>query len=176
MSLRDLDNRLIDIITDKNFLTSIGIPAKNVDILKSYLPENKTLQNTAEEYNLTGERVRQIIAKVLHDLEKYLYELSKYGNPRELEHEVKRLKREKHNLQISFGIKSDSNPEEVNGRIEDLNVGARCYNVLRGPMGIEYIYELDGMSRSDFLRQINFGQKSLKELEDALWEYNIRLK
>lgn len=169
-----------------NFLTE-----REKDILLKYYKENLTLKEIAIKYDLTTERIRQIIRKSMRKLSvPYRLDIIKYGYEyinkcKELMNEEK-IKYEEKVKQIANKtelldkmiqtdeIKKDI--KEILTPIEELNLSVRSYNCLHMRTKYKYIEEMQNITSGDLMKIRNLGRKSYNEIVNKLLEYRIDVK
>lgn len=76
------------------------------------------------------------------------------------------------NVLSDYSLTLKQSPDSLNKLVGELELSVRTVNCLKNA-GIETIGELTRLSESDLLRIQNFGQKSLNELKDVLFESDL---
>lgn len=150
------------------------------EIIKQYYEEGKNLQQIANNYNITRERVRQIVGKALKRIKHYLTyhkseeemikkenELNKYRNMLIKEFAEKGIYTK--DMELVFG---DVNLKQHT--IEELDLSVRSYNCLRRA-NIRTLEELVKYSPDDLKKLRNLGNKCIKEIAYKLEERGLSL-
>lgn len=132
-----------------------------------------TLEDVAQSFNVTGERIRQIEAKTLRQLRnpakarrlRLLIAPLVHNTEELLEREFPAPVPE---LPLQPGqIISDSLRLILLKSVEELEISVRSYNCLKNA-NIETIWDLVQKTTAEMLRTKNFGRKSLREINGVL--------
>ena len=66
-------------------------------------------------------------------------------------------------------------PEKVlNKGIYEMDISVRLFHVMKHGMGIKTFNDMIELSVNDFLRQRNFGKKTLKELQELYADHGLQ--
>jgi len=144
-----------------------------------------TLEAVAERLYITKERVRQIESKAIRKLRHpYRMRMLQRGKEltewqqeiNELEAKLKAKKDEliyllNHPEDIVIDIKDDYDSKDL----MELNLSVRSYNCLRRA-GYKTLGDLRGVSYDDLRRVRNLGGKTIKEIDNVLRDFGIRIK
>lgn len=163
---------------------------KEKQCIELFYRDRKTLSQIGEHYNLSRERIRQIIGKGLRKIKYiiYNYENLKKEEQQKIEERQREEKlqqqreelieafREKgiitEDIAVYFGqpqFEAVCNPSYNSSSltIEDLDLSVRSYNCLRRA-GIRTISELISKTENELYHIRNMGKKSLKEIKEKL--------
>lgn len=149
------------------------------EIIEMHWKRNMSLSDIARHYNLSRERVRQIIAKDLRKIG-HIKRREKYTMvpPEEVDEYRKAVSKltmtiNMHKERLSEAI--DNERILVRTPIEELNLSVRTYNCLNRS-GYHFLDELIGISADNLTKIRNMGVKSLDELLQKLHEYGIGIE
>lgn len=172
--------------------TNINIIAKNLlnerekDIINDIL-ECKDPDYLQDKYQITRERIRQIIERCLRKLCKFKFDVNEIDSVKQQnaklaeENEALRntIKEIKGNAEKSLSSDRQSKLLEraetypYNLHIRDLFLSVRCYNCLKSTEKIFTVNDIVNMKKTDLMKIRNFGKTSLKELERTIQKLNI---
>jgi len=146
-----------------------------------YYKDFKALKEIGIEYNLSRERVRQILGKASRkvkakylDFKKYL-EFSLAQERLKLAREVWERWKEEH-IEIPPVIEEEIKTDYYNNlTIEDLDLSVRSYNCLKRA-NIYTLLDLINKTEIDMMKVRNLGKKSLREVKQKLAEYGLAFK
>lgn len=164
--------------------------------VKAYFLEEKSMKDIACDYDVTYERVRQIIHKALRKLRspnRFIY--IKYGfdghwvidQTRKEELRRKHLQvlihqNERMKKKLDISEEDDEEMEKLMSiSLLELNLSVRSYNCLyrwkyMGGPEIKTLYDLTRVTGKELMNCRNLGAKSFKEIEAKLAEYGLKLK
>lgn len=196
--LNDIEFECNDQIAFPNFIKTfderikrLPLTQRELDFINSHYKEFKTLEMIGKEYNITKERVRQIIKKGLYKIKyhKELFEMDdveieKYRQQKKeeidkifaLEQEKVKISISKMTYDIALAIVKNHDRENSNKLLNDhetiecLDLSVRSYNCLIRN-GIKTIGDLSNLSKEDLMMMRNLGRKSMNEVLDKLKEY-----
>lgn len=161
---------------------------KERQCIELFYRDRKTLLQIGEHYNLSRERIRQIIVKGLKKIKYFIYryETLKKEEQRKIEERQREEKlqqqreelieafREKgiitEDIAVYFGEPQFEATPSYNASslvIEDLDLSVRSYNCLRRA-GIRTVSELINKTENEVYHIRNLGKKSLKEIKEKL--------
>lgn len=149
------------------------------EIIEMYWKRNMSLSDIARHYNLSRERVRQIIAKILRKIgcikRREKYTMASPDEINEYRKEVIQLTMaiNTHKERLSEAI--DNERILVRTPIEELNLSVRPYNCLVRS-GYHFVDELIGIPADNLTKIHGLGIKSLDELLQKLHEYGIEIE
>ena len=165
-----------------------------------YFKEEKNLEQCGRIYNVTRERVRQILAKALRKLRNPIrYKYIRYGLVgSEIEGAIRKEKERYDHLRelldsnnnMETGLEVQGIPYELpDGKgytgwlsLEKLDFSVRTYNCLKrwrlqeDGHEIDNIYDLTGVTEKELLNCRNLGRRSVDEIKNKLAEYNLSLR
>lgn len=147
-------------IEDKN----TNLSPREIQILEDVL-YGDTLEVISDRYELTRERIRQIIEKALRKFRNYTSYSELYEENRKLKTELESLKAVK---ELVNRKKKKVGVEFLNTKLHDLGISVRSITCLKS-VGIETPLDLLKYPKEDLLKIRNFGKKSYRELEDFLY-------
>lgn len=134
------------------------------------------ISNIAEEFELSRERVRQIVIKAVRKFNYAIEELA------DLKQENNSLKEEIKNVKMQLimqeGEKEEEQPEDVpppsvfSIRLVNCNLPVRVLNVTKAA-DIDTIGDLVQYSKFDMVKFRNFGKKSLMQLDEFIHEMGL---
>lgn len=150
-----------------------------------------TLEQTAKEYGITRERIRQIEAKALRrlrhptrismmsavpltELHAEIHAYSQLQEDYDLlakAFETLTAKKAEPGVIISMVTMADI----LNTPLENLDLSVRSYNCLKR-RGINTIRDITEMSESELIKVRNLGRKSVAEVKAKLTEYGVELR
>lgn len=157
-------------------------------VIEQLYKEQKTLEETGKEINVSRERIRQISAKALRKLkyrEKY-FELGEDANPEvALQRKINEyIEENKASLdyETAKAFIEEYEPKYKNSDyfkkkipIEELNFSVRTYNCLKRRC-INTLDEIIELTMNDLMKIRNLGRISLKEIIDKAREYGFDIK
>lgn len=125
------------------------------------------ISNIAEEFELSRERVRQIVIKAIRKFNYAIADLKQENNS--LKEEIKNVKMQ---LIMQEGEKEEEQPEDVppsvfSIRLVNCNLPVRVLNVTKAA-DIDTIGDLVQYSKFDMVKFRNFGKKSLMQLDEFI--------
>lgn len=203
-----VDMEMVEENFDRILLDYLGQPncflnEREKIILLGVYKEGRILQDLADEFNLTRERIRQIKTKSVRklsyhksifytDFDDYLAIQNDYKRKREelcdKIVELDRLLLEAGRLLANdettireikdfLDASSDEQRDIItrNSDIADLDLTVRSYNCLKRSR-INTIKELSQLTHSDLMKIRNLGRKSMREIIEKLRELGIELK
>ena len=164
--------------------------------VKAYFLEEKSMKDIACNYDVTYERVRQIIHKALRKLRspdrfKYIrygfegYWIVDQTRKEELRRkhlQVLILQNERMEKKLDISEENDEEMEKLLSiSILELNLSVRSYNCLyrwkyMGGPEIKTQYDLTRITGQELMNCRNLGMKSFKEIEAKLAEYGLKFK
>lgn len=161
--------------------------------VKAYFMEEKSMKDIACHYDVTYERVRQIIHKALRKLRspdrfKYVrYGFEGYWIVDQTRKEELRRKhlqvliRQNERMEKKLDISKRDNDEEMEKLLSisllELNLSVRSYNCLHRWMPeIKTLYDLTRVTGQELMNCRNLGIKSFREIEAKLAEYGLKFK
>lgn len=164
--------------------------------VKAYFLEEKSMKDIACNYDVTYERVRQIIHKALRKLRspdrfKYIrygfegYWIVDQTRKEELRRkhlQVLILQNERMEKKLDISEENDEEMEKLLSiSILELNLSVRSYNCLYrwkyiGGPEIKTLYDLTRITGQELMNCRNLGTKSFKEIEAKLAEYGLKFK
>lgn len=168
---------------EKNFaiLCHDTLTDREEDVIKKYFADKLALQEIADIYKITRERVRQILVKAVKKLShsrgkkiliggNHEYELI---NAQERQELYEKLKKEM-NYDLAMKYIEEHNKKiivrtELDETIEELDLSVRSYNCLRRA-NINTVGDLLKMPFDGIFKVRNLGKKSLKEIRERLAE------
>lgn len=160
--------------------------------VKAYFLEEKSMKDIACNYDVTYERVRQIIHKALRKLRspnRFIY--IKYGfDGHWIVDQTRKEELRKKHLQVLIHQNermekkldiSEEDDEELKKLLSisilELNLSVRSYNCLHRWMPeIKTLYDLTRVTGQELMSCRNLGMKSFKEIEAKLAEYGLKFK
>lgn len=189
----DIDIVYIEQNFDENFEYILNtLSEREVLVLDGYYRKGYVLESLSFQLDVTRERVRQILMKALRKIKhpsrrSYL----KYGvkvkrlqsGVKELEEELTRLYNEKISIIKELNIKI-AGFEEEQKRISDnvlfkeigeLDLTVRTYNCLNRAR-LKTIGDIVKKTEDDMKKIRNLGKKSLKEIREKLYQFNLDFK
>lgn len=150
-----------------------------------------TLEQTAKEYGITRERIRQVEAKALRKLRHPTRISMMRAVPRtELHAEIhahRQLQNDYDLLAKAFETLTAKKAEpgviipmaeqasRLETPLENLDLSIRSYNALKR-RGINTIRDITEMSESELMKVRNLGRKSVAEVKAKLTEYGVELR
>lgn len=187
IKLEDISEQMVEDVPD---MIQELTPREEECLTKRYL-DHMTLEEIAQDYNLTRERVRQIICKALarirHKLlrkeKEQLINFQKEEIEKSIKNQEETLAKQRQELidefkrtgvfdekmEIAFGKPRIAAPGSLSGLdLEELELSVRSYNCLRRA-GITTVTELLKLRYpQDYMRIRNLGKKSMLEIVDNL--------
>lgn len=146
--------------------------------------DHMTLDQIGKEFDVTRERIRQIIAKAKRKLKHPIRRRSMLACPQneyddliaryqKLEDEYKEL----FNMRVSEGLidiseYEDDHKELLDKGIIELDLSVRSYNCLCRA-GINTVRDLTNITLEDAIKIRNLGRRSLNEIRDKLMDYGL---
>lgn len=175
--------KLIKALLDK----STEIDANKLGVVTDVLVHGKTLEKIGKQKNLTKERIRQILASGIKELEKsvHLYQPNVLHEMRdriaELENEIKFLKQQNQLEEVKTEneqseadyIKQQSSLPPIHANITDTDVSIRSLNVLKR-LEVTTPAQLSLIKRSYIVKMRNAGNKTLAELDELLEKNGLK--
>lgn len=185
--IQDFDNILCNIVSQR----------EEFCIVKFY-KELKTLADIGKCFNVTRERVRQIIAKGLKKVRfhaiRYEHVLEKIEERKRYEEEYEALQEKREKLikafretgiisdemavyfgDINIGLKEGATPPFAKMSIDELDLSVRSYNCLRRA-GINTLQDLMNLYEEELYKVKNLGKKSLREIKGKMAEMGLYFK
>ena len=161
--------------------------------VKEYFLEEKSMKDIACHYDVTYERIRQIIHKALRKLRspdrfKYVrYGFEGYWIVDQTRKEELRRKHlqvlihQNERMEKKLDISKRDNDEEMEKLLSisllELNLSVRSYNCLHRWMPeIKTLYDLTRVTGQELMNCRNLGIKSFREIEAKLAEYGLKFK
>ena len=161
--------------------------------VKEYFLEEKFMKDIACHYDVTYERIRQIIHKALRKLRspdrfKYVrYGFEGYWIVDQTRKEELRRKHlqvlihQNERMEKKLDISKRDNDEEMEKLLSisllELNLSVRSYNCLHRWMPeIKTLYDLTRVTGQELMNCRNLGIKSFREIEAKLAEYGLKFK
>lgn len=142
--------------------------------------QGRNLEETANEFCVTRERIRQVEARALRKLRHPRFSrhfvLDTMDKAIEAKEECSRLELE--NIRLRSMINEnvpEPEPVDTSMDIDDLELSVRSYNCLKRA-GINKVSDLDGWTVEKMMRIRNLGRRSLDEVLAKLKEYGIEVK
>lgn len=147
------------------------------DIIRAFI-NGDTINEIADRYDLTGERVRQIFVKacrILHRTQPTWHNL--FDDNSALRAENDTLRERIQFLEEQHPELKQPEPEPENAvlalKLVDLGLSVRALNCLKAAE-IETLGQLVSHEKYDLLKWRNFGKKSLTELDELITEKGLR--
>lgn len=155
---------------------------RDFEILSLYL-QGYTREELAEKFNLSTERIRQLVLKAGKHLSLRSFKCSKdYKELEDRYHELENaLETEKHeHKQLQKMLPENSEKEKLDTCsssvfIRDLDIPARLANLLKR-MQIKTVYQLSEHSAQDLLSQEGCGRKSVDDAARLLKAFGLQFK
>lgn len=188
---REIDEIDTDLIDKYDEIAKKYLRAQEHYCLTQHCKNEKSLTEIADYFELSRERIRQIVYKASKKMVHYLKCYEKYKEKEQLEHD-KKVDEEKLNeyrerlvqefyrrgiytqeMELVFGtidVLPTLNTQYNQITIADLDLSVRSYNCLRRA-GIETLQELCDKTEIDMMKVRNLGKKSLKEIKNKMAEY-----
>lgn len=144
-----------------------------MDVIKSVLCFGD-IESVAQKYDIDEARVLRIFKKGCKRL--------RYANFDKMKDELAFFKKrvnelEKENEDLRNGICVGHNNERnkfLDEKISDCDFTVRANNLLRC-LNVNTVGDLIKLKRTDLLRQRNMGKRTISEIEDFLYDHNLRL-
>ena len=177
----------------KRAIASLG--EREQKVLDMRYRKRMTLEETAKEFGVTRERVRQVEARALRRLRlpryRFVFDVDKLCNELkeaqakqsrlELENIILRdkietlVKNAKLEIKIDNEVNAESRRYIPDIDIDDMDLSVRSYNCL-ARAGIRKLSDLDGKSIQDLMKIRNLGRKCIKEISDKVKKYGIEIR
>ena len=178
--LTKTDNELIEII-DKFKDTNVDIYALMTDrernVVNQRLRQHLTYEEIASKYDVTKERIRQILNRALRQAKKsivaYHVEVAKKENEKKL---LELKEKQQQAKQVYENTQKEILSKDIDVIwIEDIDFSVRAYNCLKR-RGINSLGELILYSEDDIRKIKYLGLKTLEEIKAKLEEFGLHLK
>ena len=167
-------------------LENCGLNDKEIFVIRQRYQEMKTLEEIGEYFDVTRERIRQVIHKTLRKIKhRHLYfELGEYRNKEEkAKQDYEKFLQEQYDKWTYESALEYIKNYELLGHhtqnnvcdlpIEDLDLSVRSYNCLKRA----YITNIQQILENKYkLKRVrNLGKKSLREIKKKLEEFGVEL-
>jgi RNA polymerase sigma factor (sigma-70 family) len=158
-------------------LENSNLSQRESEVLKMAMIDNQSLEEIGEKFNLSRERVRQILEKARHRL---LRRLSATKNLEAIIQDLrltngsltKTIKDLEGKLNLPPSLPPTSTDRLLATPIDELELSVRAHNCLKAA-NIKTLGELAQLQEYELLKFRNFGRKALNELSYLLEEHNL---